>query len=421
VRPLFLFFSSLRLTVTLLALAMVLIFLATLDQGQWGVYEVQHRYFQTFLAFWHYPEQWPGAAYFYWLTIPLPGGFLLGGLLILNLLCAHFRHYRASLDKIGISLIHGGILLLIVSGFATAYFQQEYYMWLNVGSRSDYIQSFRDVDLVLIDHTDPQQDLTVSIPTTHLQPGVTIRHPALPFTLHTIEYFPNSQFYLRSQNPGSPALPADHGIAQNRDLGVAAKPYDYVNDTQNTASGIIEIDSPSGPLGTWFVSTLLTGEMVPPFLAKNLPQTFTVNGHTWEIALRPRREYLSYYLYLDKFIHEQYPGTDVPRRFESHGRLVNTATGEDRHIFIYMNHPLRYGGLTFYQASFAPNDTASMLQVVRNPGWLLPYFSVAIVGFGLALHFLLTFFRHLREESATISSNSKLETRNSEPSPSLSP
>lgn len=405
-RLLFQFFSSLRLTVTLLALSMVLILLATLDQGQWGVYEVQHRYFQTLLAFWHYPEQWPAADIFDRITIPLPGGFLLGGLLIINLLCAHFRHYRATWDKAGITLIHGGLALLIISGFATAYFQQEYYMWLNVGGRSNYIQSFHDVDLVFIDHTDPKEDLVVSIPSSRLQPGATISNPALPFTVRTVQYYPNSQFYLRSQNPGAPGLDADQGVAKNRDLGLSAKSYDYINDTQNIPSGIIAIDAPDGPRGQWLVSTLLSGELIPPFLAKDLPQTFTVKGHTWEVALRPHREYLPYYIHLDTFIHDKYPGTDVPRRFESQTHLINSATGEDRPVLIYMNHPLRYGGLTFYQASFGPNDSASMLQVVRNPGWLLPYFSVAIVGFGLALHFLLSLVRHLREESSPSAASS---------------
>jgi hypothetical protein len=36
--------------------------------------------------------------------------------------------------------------------------------------------------------------------------------------------------------------------------------------------------------------------------------------------------------------------------------------------------------------------------VVRNPGWLLPYFAVAIVGFGLCVQFLLSFIKHLRSE-----------------------
>jgi hypothetical protein len=398
-RLLFQFFSSLRLTVTLLALAIILIFLATLDEGPWGVYEVQHRYFETLIALCHYPSQWPGAGSIDWIHIPLPGGFLLGGLLVINLLCAHFRHYRASLDKAGITLIHGGLLLLIVSGFATAYFQQEFYMWIDVGGHSDYLQSFHDVDLVLIDHTNPKDDLVVSIPSQDLRPGQPISNPALPFTVRTVNYYPNSQFYLRSQNPGSPGINADKGVAQNRDLGIAPKTYDYANDSQNVASGIVALDGPSGPLGSWLVSTLFTGPMIPPFLAKSLPQTFTVDGHTWEIALRPHREYLPYSLYLDKFIHEKYPGTEVPRRFESQARLVNAVTHEDRPLLIYMNHPLRYGGLTFYQASFGPSDSATMLQVVRNPGWLLPYFAVLIVGVGLVFHFLLSLIRHLRQES----------------------
>ena len=45
-----------------------------------------------------------------------------------------------------------------------------------------------------------------------------------------------------------------------------------------------------------------------------------------------------------------------------------------------MNQPLRYAGETFYQASFANDDRTSILQVVRNPGWLLPYIACAMVG-----------------------------------------
>ena len=74
-----------------------------------------------------------------------------------------------------------------------------------------------------------------------------------------------------------------------------------------------------------------------------MPQTFTVDGHTWEIALRPRRVYLPYSLRLDKFTHELYPGTDVPRNFESQVQLSNPATwAKHRPVLIYMNHPLRY-------------------------------------------------------------------------------
>ncbi|HTB64228.1 MAG TPA: cytochrome c biogenesis protein ResB [Opitutales bacterium] len=399
-RAVFKFFSSLRLTVTLLAFAMVLVFLATFEQQDWGVFEVQKRFFETLICIWHWPARWWWADSLQGVRIPLPGGFLIGGLLLINLCCAHFRYFRASWRKSGIVLIHAGVVLLIVSGFLTAYLQQENYMWINVGGQSDYIESFRERDLVFIDHTDPKTDTVVSIPVSRLDPTQPIHDPALPFTVKTVFYYPNSTFALRSQEPKAnlPELPADHGVATNRDLGVISLDYDYANDDSNTASAIVEIDGAQGVIGKWLVSTLFDPRTPAPFFQDHLPQTFTVDGHTWEVALRPRREYLPYTIKLDKFIHEQYPGTDVPKRFESQVHLENPASGENRPVLIYMNHPLRYQGLTFYQQSFAQGDTASQLQVVRNPGAPLPYIAVLLVGIGMAVHFILSLIAYMRRE-----------------------
>ena len=67
-------------------------------------------------------------------------------------------------------------------------------------------------------------------------------------------------------------------------------------------------------------------------------------------------------------------------------------TREAREVDIYMNHPLRYSGLTFYQARMGrdqddPQRGTSMLQVVRNPGWLTPYAGVFIVAAGMYIQF----------------------------------
>ena len=70
-----------------------------------------------------------------------------------------------------------------------------------------------------------------------------------------------------------------------------------------------------------------------------------------------------------------------------------TKTGENRETDIYMNNPLRYAGLTFYQHQMDRDELdasrgTSTLQVVRNPSWLTPYFGCGAVGYGLARHFL---------------------------------
>ena len=76
--------------------------------------------------------------------------------------------------------------------------------------------------------------------------------------------------------------------------------------------------------------------------------------------------------------------------------LNNPKTGENREVEISMNHPLRYAGLTFYQYQMTAGDLveragetpSSVLQVVRNPGWLTPYIGCAMVGLGLVIQFM---------------------------------
>jgi cytochrome c biogenesis protein ResB len=122
-------------------------------------------------------------------------------------------------------------------------------------------------------------------------------------------------------------------------------------------------------------------------------QEFSYEGHTYEIALRFKRTYLPYSIELIDFTHDRYPGTEIPKNFASDVRIHNPAKNEHRQTKIYMNHPLRYEGLTFFQASFTKDDQASMFQVVRNPGWLIPYISCGLVSIGLILQFGIHLFR----------------------------
>ena len=71
-KALFQFFASLRLTVVLLALSMVLIFFGTLAQVETGIWKTQKDYFESALAIWAYPEAWIAYDKLYWLRIPMP-------------------------------------------------------------------------------------------------------------------------------------------------------------------------------------------------------------------------------------------------------------------------------------------------------------------------------------------------------------
>ncbi|MFQ5601231.1 MAG: ResB protein required for cytochrome C biosynthesis, partial [Candidatus Krumholzibacteriia bacterium] len=65
------------------------------------------------------------------------------------------------------------------------------------------------------------------------------------------------------------------------------------------------------------------------------------------------------------------------------------------------NNPLRYNGETLYQASFKQGDMGTVLQVVRNPGWLLPYIACTLGGLGMLVHFGLHLIRFINRSKAS--------------------
>jgi ResB-like family len=106
---------------------------------------------------------------------------------------------------------------------------------------------------------------------------------------------------------------------------------------------------------------------------------------------------------LQKFTHEKYAGTEIPRNFSSKVTLIDPELSVNRDVLIYMNHPLRYRGETFYQAGFQPDDSATVLQVVRNPSFIAPYVACVIVAAGLLVQFgfhLMGFSRQRRKAIA---------------------
>src|SRR3954471_17869276 len=126
-------------------------------------------------------------------------------------------------------------------------------------------------------------------------------------------------------------------------------------------------------------------------------------GRNWLIALRQARYYKPYSITLQKFTHDRYAGTDIPKNFSSRITLIDPERSVNRDVLVYMNHPLRYRGETFYQAGFDKNDEATILQVVHNPTFIAPYVACIVVALGLLTQFgshLIGFSRRRRTAMA---------------------
>jgi len=379
------FFSSIKLTIVCLMAAIILVFAGTLAQVHYGIHEVQARYFQSLFVWW--PADSTG------IQLPVfPGGHLLGGVLLANLIAAHFRRFRWTWRKLGIQLTHFGLIIMLAGGLFTDLFAIESFMRLSSGETKNYSEDSRRMELAIIDQSGSELDTVTAIPESMLKSGGAINHESLPFKLLIRHFYPNTELrMLDGKTNLSPA--ATQGVGSR----VAALPLPLATapNSRDVPAAVVEIVPRQGDrsLGTWLVSELL-----------GAPQTFDAAGKTWKLTMRPARYYKPYSLTLEKFSHDRYVGTEIAKNFSSKVKLNDLDRSENRNVLIYMNHPLRYRGDTFYQAGFEKNDEATVLQVVHNPTFVAPYLACVIVGAGLLIQFAFQFSGFLRRRESASSS-----------------
>ena len=473
--------ASLRLTVALLGLSIFLVFAGTLAQIDQGIWQVMDQYFRT-----RYGIAWIDLYIFFprsWdvpdIRFPYPGGYLLGGLLLLNLLSAHAVRFTMKTrgrrlvvgsvvtgigalltalliaevhfavptlhdfyvelllitivvailgvgfwqlfhKRCGIVMLHAGLIILLVSEAITGWFAVEGQMRILIGDSSNFLRDIRSVELFVLDPegaSDSEKDLVTAVPHNAIRAGRTLRRDLLPFDIEIKSYLPNSGLVQASTAPVADRKGPFVRLPEPRigpiDYAVVAR--DPVSGTSSSgavdmpAVDVVLKDRQSG-------ETLLDGRlslMHTEFLQQqlDLPQQLvavTVGDKEYYVGLRFERIYKPYTIHLKDFKHEVYLGTTRPKDFSSFVRLVDPTRNEDREVRIWMNHPLRYAGETFFQASWIPEGgmeggraIGTVLQVVENPGRIVPYLSCIMVAGGLIAHFLVGLSRFTQRRLGT--------------------
>lgn len=393
------FFTSLKLTATLLAFAIVLVFVGTLAQADEGLYGAQSHYFKQWVVI--------GAHVFgHKIPLILPGGYLLGTLLLVNLVATHIYRFEFGMKKLGIQLAHAGIIVLLVGQLATDMLAREMQMHFAEGETRNYSDSDSAYELNFI-----SGDVGTAIASKLLKAGDELKIDSLPFTIRVKEAWKNSELNFRAPMLQNGPPLTTNGVAANFDFKSAEDVK--AMDQRNVPTVVLAFATAAGSLGTWVASDWAgdaslveavrnsyapMGMAMAQKIAAQLvaPQTIEADGKQFTFTLRPARVRYPFSLTLLKASHTVYPGTDIPKDFRSRVLLNNPQTGEKREVEISMNHPLRYGGYTYYQyqmdagqaAQMAGRVPTSVLQVVRNPSWLTPYIGCAMVGLGLVIQFL---------------------------------
>ncbi len=487
-RSLWKFLTSLRLTVVTLSLSILLVFFGTLAQVHEGLWNAQDRWFRSFLVQHQPTDPW-------WVMPVFPGGYLLGIVLLVNLVAAHLARFQWGTKKIGIHLTHLGVIMLLVGQLLTDMLSVESHMRFREGESRSYSEGPQGDELVFITDTVDGQEEVVSLQEEIIAEKKDITHPKLPFTVRVKDYSVNGEVIshasvieasgqlttalatLEAQLSSADALvpqaeraaamegraqvwrealetvgekdpdilagakrvaadPAREGklreelktrfrkemaarfmqqggamrfaaqkVAAGKKLELDNLPGATTSgagqrflkiplveakdmDTRNMPYAVVELLESGRSLGEWLLSPYLND------------QSFTAGGKTYRTAFRWLRSYHPFSVTLLKTTHEIYPGTitrsnpqGIPKNFQSRVLVANPKTGENREVDIYMNSPLRYGGLTFFQYQMGRDEVAqnvgtSTLQVVRNPSWITPYLGCIIVGVGMTWQFM---------------------------------
>lgn len=377
--------ASLRLTVALLALSMFLIFAGTLAQATQGIGQTIDGYFRSAIAFvdlqLFVPRQ---VATVPW-SVPFPGGGTLCALLLVNLVAAHSIRFSITRRRAGIVMLHAGLILLFAGEFVTGWTSREGMISIDEGGRSNYIEDAREVELAVIDVTDPATHRVTAIVQRRLErDGDWIRDAALPVEIRVEQWMANSQL-ARSTAASRATAGAGKEIVATPTPRVSGVETDRVD----APSAYISLSKAGVDLGTFLVSLNLVR-----------PERIEIDGRVFEFAIRFKRTYKPYTLELIDFRHDKFVGTEVASNFSSRIRLLDPSRNTDREVLISMNNPLRYAGETFYQASFKPDNSGTVLLVVRNPGWLIPYIACTLVGGGMTYHFAFVLIGFLRRNKS---------------------
>ncbi|MCH2118385.1 MAG: cytochrome c biogenesis protein CcsA [Pirellulales bacterium] len=324
-------------------------------------------------------------------------GVLAGSVLLSG--CAIVFARRA-----GIVLLHGGILLLMFSEFWTGVTAKESNMTIFEGQTANYSYDTRATELAIVDHMASEtEDHVTVIPAAILasaRPGEIISDEQLPFDIEVIRFLENSR--LAETKPGGDNLAnvgaGKHVVAKSVKTAAGVSTDDMV-DMPSVYLRLISKKSGEA-LGTYLFSTAgfqTVGDDGSPREVYLSDEKMDVDGRPYDVGLRFERDYKPYSVTLLDFQHNRYVGTNKPKDFTSLIRLRDPVQKIDREFRIWMNNPLRYSGETLYQASFdEKTEQATVLQVVSNPGWMMPYVACMLVGIGMLAHFGLTLQRFMR-------------------------
>jgi hypothetical protein len=356
-----------QLTLGCLLALFILIIAGTLFQSGHGLYEAQRRFFGFGLLL----GGW----------FPMPGAGLLMWILSLQIVVTMLFVLPLTWKKLGLWIIHIGLLLLLAGGFITQTMAVESELTLAEGETGHFTTAYHEWEVAFWKtHGDTNEVLAYA--DRYLYPKAVLDLSPCFARLTVEQYFDNAAAFTDQAAGGAKPFLNASGITF-----MESRPPE--KEAGYNSPGLIATLSEKGREDR---KILLYGMEEKPLVLKL--------GEQWVFCqLRRKHHPLPFALKLTRFTRDLHPGTEMAKNYESHADLQDGLSS--RPVKIWMNNPLRYKGYTFFQASFGqdPRGLTSTFAVVTNPGRLLPYVSSLMVFGGMLLHFVIRFLGHAKRKA----------------------
>lgn len=360
-------------TITLLLLG-VLTWLATLEQIDQGLYPTLNKYFHWKSLF-LIPEI-NGKI----VPLPLPGGYWVSAVLLVNLILGGVIRIRKGWKSVGNLIAHFGIIFMLIGGGVAHHFSERGNLAVGEGESSDTAEDYFEYVVEVAEVKDSKAENIHVIRGKYLTDleGNRLRMfrlPDFPFDLEITGYVKNAQPVGENERVPQGEFVTDGYYLMEKPGEIQAE--------ANTAGCYARLVDRNGGKGEPFI---LAGASFHPFTVQSEGRIFTID-------MRKRLWPMPFTVHLDKFTADFHPGTSRPAKFVS--EITRIENGSEAKVTIQMNEPMRYEGLTFFQASYGPPGAGpgdkmySVFEVVRNPADKWPEYSLYIVTFGMLVTFLM--------------------------------
>lgn len=374
------FISGMGLATVLILLLMLLTWLATLEQVAFGLFPTLRKYFD-FRELWVFPdagafnEDWVGRR-----LPPLPGGYWVCVLLLVNMTLGGLIRLRKRWRNIGVLLAHFGILFMIVAGGVAQWKEERGVMVLKEGETADWARSLIDPAIEIFEFVDGEPTGEVHVIRSQYFDDLKgerrrkVDLEGLPFAIELQGYQANARPVSAKSRAPAQGQPVVDGFFL---LGLPSETQTE-RDLPGCYARIVADGTPGGP----FILAV----------ASYQPMTVEAGGRRFGIQMVKQTWPVPFEVTLDSTHAEYYPNTRRPKSFVSD--IVRREDDNEVEVRIQMNEPMRHAGMTFFQRDFNEGGMGagakfSGFEVVRNPSDKWPEYSLWIAGFGLGLHFII--------------------------------